>query len=280
MKKFNLPYLEFMVMRNCNLSCAGCTTYSDYVHTERYPTVDQILHDLNLWSSRINYDHLGTMGGEPLLHPHIEDILTEIRKQFPNTTIRFVTNGLLLDRHKKLIDKMHDLGNVIFKISKHVDDQRINDIINYIMTRFNWKAVTEYHINRWLTSNQFRFQINAPEKFYRTFRGTYFDMQPHHNNPDDAFDMCVQKTCPLLYNQKLFKCGTLPLTQDMLEKKNQAHKLEWQPYLNKGLDINCSDKDLEKWINNFGKPNAVCRQCPTKNDKQSVIDHRKNVIFK
>ena len=280
MKKFDLPYLEFMVMRNCNLSCEGCTTFSDHRHPGHYPTVEEIISDLKSWSTRLNFDHLGTMGGEPLLNPHIEDILVQVREHFPNTTIRFVTNGLLLHKHKTLIDKMHQLGNVIFKITKHVNDERVKSIVKYIMDRFDWEPVTEYNINRWLTTNSFRFQINAPEKFFRTFKGTYFNMQPHDNNPVEAFEMCVQKTCPLLYQGKLFKCGTLALTPDMLSKMGQIKKPEWQPYVNGGLALDSSDDALAKWIKNFGKPHAVCRQCPSRNDKESVIDHKNNVTFK
>lgn len=269
-----------MVMRNCNLSCAGCTTFSDYVHPSKYPSVEEIIYGLKLWSQRLNYDHIGTMGGEPLLNPNIESLLVKLRHEFPNVTIRFVTNGLLLEKHKPLIDKMYELGNVILKISKHVKDERIKNIVKYIMNRFDWEPVTEFHIHRWLTSNNFRFQINAPEKFYRTFKGTYFNMVPHNNNPIDAFDLCVQKTCPLLYEEKLFKCGTLALTPDILDKTNQSKKPQWKPYLDQGLDINVSDDRLEKWINNFGKPHAVCRQCPTINDTESIIDHKSNVVFK
>ena len=278
--KFDLPYLEFMVMRNCNLSCDGCTTFSDYRHPGRYPALEDIIRDLKMWSERLNYDHLGTMGGEPLLNPHIEKLIVRIREEFPNVTIRFVTNGLLLHKHKPFIDKMHKLGNIILKISKHVNDQRIKNIVKYIMHRFDWEPVTEFHIHRWLTSNNFRFQINAPERFFRTFRGTYFNMLPHDNKPSEAFDLCVQKTCPLLYDGKLFKCGTLALTPDQLQKTKQIHRPEWEPYLNAGLDIDAGDDKLQRWINNFGKPHSLCRQCPTKQDKESIIDHRNNVTFK
>lgn len=278
--KFDLPYLEFMVMRNCNLSCTGCTTFSDHIHPERYPTVDEIISDLKLWSQRVNFDHLGTMGGEPLLNPHVEKLIVRIREEFPKVTIRFVTNGLLLERHKPLIDKMHEIGNVILKISKHVNDQRVKNIVEYIMERFDWEPVTEFNINRWITTNSFRFQVNSPDKFFRTFRGTYFNMQPHDNDPVEAFDMCVQKTCPLLYDGKLFKCGTLALTPDMLKKTGQINKQEWKPYTNSGMSIDASDIELGKWIKNFGKPHSLCRQCPTINNKESIIDHRKNVTFK
>ena len=66
----------------------------------------------------------------------------------------------------------------------------------------------------------------------------------------------------------------------MLKKMRQIDKPEWDPYIDAGLGINSSDEELGKWIKNFGKPHALCRQCPTVNNTESIIDHRKNVTFK
>ena len=41
---------------------------------------------------------IGIMGGEPLLHPHLKDILVNARSFFPGTILQLVTNGLLLLR--------------------------------------------------------------------------------------------------------------------------------------------------------------------------------------
>ena len=35
-----------------------------------------------------------------------------------------------------------------------------------------------------------------------------------------------------------------------------------------------------RYLNNFGKPHSICRQCPSQKDKDSLIDHRINVVKK
>jgi len=45
-----------------------------------------------------NVKRIGVMGGEPLLHPELKQILISARVYFPDTLIQLVTNGLLLLR--------------------------------------------------------------------------------------------------------------------------------------------------------------------------------------
>jgi uncharacterized protein (DUF983 family) len=116
--------------------------------------------------------------------------------------------------------------------------------------------------------------------YYKTFLGDYSNMRPHNNDPVEAFSVCSQKRCPMMYKGKLYKCGTLALTGDILDKFNRPNYDSWKPYLNQGIDINCSDLELNNFLNNFGKPHQLCKQCPTSTDQDSIIDHRKNVKFK
>src|SRR3954471_5470066 len=77
-------------IRRCNLSCAYCNEYDNFS-----PPVP-----LNVLVRRI--EHLGTLktgvitlsGGEPLLHPELDEIIRAIRK---NATLAgMITNGYLL----------------------------------------------------------------------------------------------------------------------------------------------------------------------------------------
>jgi hypothetical protein len=47
----------------------------------------------------------------------------------------------------------------------------------------------------------------------------------------------------------------------------------WQPYVDHGVGIDSSDKDIQKFIENFGRPNAICAQCPTILDSGNKINH-------
>jgi hypothetical protein len=66
----------------------------------------------------------------------------------------------------------------------------------------------------------------------------------------------------------------------MLEKQKNTHMDLWKNYITNGIASDCSEQQLEQFIDNFGKPHAICRQCPSEGDLESIIDHRKNVEYK
>src|SRR6267154_1847767 len=93
------PYMAHIVpMRRCNLACTYCNEYDDF--SDPVP-VDEMLRRI---------DHLGRLGtsvitisgGEPLLHPELDQIIARIRKT--GAIAGMITNGYLLtaDRIQKL----------------------------------------------------------------------------------------------------------------------------------------------------------------------------------
>ena len=274
-----LPFLEILIIRTCNLSCQGCTTFSDLKYSG-YTTWDQGKNWLEPWTKRLEIQAIGVMGGEPLINPQITDWLIGMRQILPSAQIRFVTNGLLLERNWHIVELLQDLGNTVLKISQHVDDDRIDSVVEKIFSAWDWEPVEEFGIKRWGRKHNLRFQIAKPTQFLKTFRGEYHNMQPHNNNPAEAFDFCVQQRCPLLYNGRIYKCGTVGLTPELLQRYDYPNYDLWNPYIDAGLDNNCSEQDLNKFINNFGKPHQLCRQCPTNQDHSSIVDHQTTVTFK
>ncbi len=93
------PILAHIIpMRRCNLACTYCNEYDDY---SKPVTVDVMLARIDKLAD------LGTTivtisGGEPLLHPELDDIVTRIRQR--GMLAGMITNGYLLvaDRIKKL----------------------------------------------------------------------------------------------------------------------------------------------------------------------------------
>src|SRR6201994_3884549 len=93
------PYMAHIVpMRRCNLACTYCNEYDDF--SDPVP-VDEMLRRI---------DHLGRLGtsvitisgGEPLLHPELDQIIARIRKT--GAIAGMITNGYLLmpDRIQRL----------------------------------------------------------------------------------------------------------------------------------------------------------------------------------
>jgi hypothetical protein len=167
----------------------------------------------------------------------------------------------------------------VLKISRHVDDEKIDRVIDRIFSSWAWEPVEEFGIKRWGRQNGLRFQIAEPKTFIKTFQGEYHNMQPHTNIPSESFKLCVQQRCPLLYNGRIYKCGTLGLTSELLERFNWPNADLWQPYIDSGLSDSCDQKDLVKFINNFGKPHSMCAQCPSVKDTDSIFDHKTTVTF-
>jgi MoaA/NifB/PqqE/SkfB family radical SAM enzyme len=85
-------------IRRCNLSCTYCNEYDDF---SKPVALDVMLHRVELLG-RLKTGVITLSGGEPLLHPELDEIIRGIRK---NATLAgLITNGYLLtaDRIKKL----------------------------------------------------------------------------------------------------------------------------------------------------------------------------------
>ncbi len=274
--KLVLPFLETMATQVCNLSCLGCTNYSDLQH-KGYVTWDEIKTDLTDWLSVVDINDFGIMGGEPLVNPEIRKWLLGIRELMPTTQIRFTTNGTLLNKHIDIVDIAHEIGNTVFKITAHT---AVDEIIESVFKRYPWEPVTEFGINRWKTTNGLRFQVNRPEKFVKTYQGSYNDMLPWDSNIVESFDICIQQQCPLLHKGKIYKCSTQGLLEETLEKVGNPNREAWAPYIVHGITPNDSVEKIAQFIANFGKPHKICKMCPSKKDTQAIIDHRITVTRK
>lgn len=275
--KLTLPFLETMATQACNLRCEGCTNYSDIDHVG-YVSWQDMKSQLTNWLAVLDIPDFGIIGGDPLLNPEIRSWLTGIRELMPNSQIRFGTNGLLLSRNLDIVDLAHDIGNVVFKITLHRETNKLNEAVEHIFNKFKWEPVVEYGINRWRTSNNLRLQINRPIEFIKTFQGAYTNMLPYNNTPADAFEICCQQTCPLLHNNKIYKCSTQGLLKETLARFDNPNLEQWQSYLVDGISSNETER-VTDFVNNFGKPHSICQMCPSAKDN-AMIKHHLHVKIK
>ncbi len=279
MNKPILSFVEIMVTQACNISCHGCTNYSDLSHAG-YLTWEQGKKQIEPWLDRVEILDFGILGGEPLINPDIRNWIVGLRELLPNAQIRFTTNGLLLEKHYDVVQLLSDIGNSVFKITMHTNTTSVEKIIEKISAEYDWELVTEHGINRMKTKNNFRFQVNRPKVFIKSYVGTYPDIKPHHNNPVESFAICNQQMCPLMYNGKIYKCSTSGLLEDTLRRFNNPNFDLWRNYIPQGLLPTCSDDDLHIFLDDFGNPNAICGQCPSNKDTSSHVNHLTHVTMK
>ena len=114
-EKFPIPFLsapstvDIFITSKCNLDCVHCFSRKDDV--ERYLSLDELksifdqLEEIGVFEVRIN-------GGETLLHPDIDEILTILKEKRFRKVI--LTNGTLLDDKK--IESLKD-SNIIPTVS-------------------------------------------------------------------------------------------------------------------------------------------------------------------
>ena len=105
-------------IRRCNLSCTYCNEYDD--HSPPVPTSDLFRRIDRL--ATLGTGIITLSGGEPLLHPDLDEIIKRIRSRGVNATL--ITNGYLLSRDR--IQRLNRAGLDHLQIS--VDNVLPDDV--------------------------------------------------------------------------------------------------------------------------------------------------------
>ncbi|MDR0644388.1 MAG: radical SAM protein [Treponema sp.] len=89
---------ETHIVEHCNLNCSSCCHFSPLAHKEYLdPSVfENDCKRISELTKELRY--LRLLGGEPLLHPQINDFFDIARKHFPGSPIQLTTNGILLPK--------------------------------------------------------------------------------------------------------------------------------------------------------------------------------------
>src|ERR1700723_3325305 len=144
------PFLVHIIpMRRCNLDCGYCNEY------------DEVSKPVPLAEMKLRLDLLADMGtsmitisgGEPLLHPELEEVIRHMRKHGMYTGM--ITNGFLL--RKDRIETLNDAGLEYLQISidNVTPDEVSKKSLKTLDSRLEWLsqyAVFQVNINSVLGS--------------------------------------------------------------------------------------------------------------------------------
>lgn len=229
-KRYMLPLLDVHILDHCNLKCNHCAHYCHLIKEENFLSVEQLEQDMCELSKKIFFRIIRLMGGEPLLHPKLSDMLKLTRKYYPYTDIRIVTNGILLpamdetfwDTMRKYhitvdISKYPILGNKFSELLDLIDDNRVRLGHVNLCKRFYDKVNDEGSVDK-----------------------------------EKAYAVCASRMNLNLWNSKIYTCQAC--YRDYYNKIYNKNVL-----LPKGYDIyKTTGKEL---YNAFGKPDEACRHC-------------------
>ncbi len=232
-----LQYFILNIIEHCNLNCAGCNHLSTLAE-EKYADLKTLTSDLNqMYLVHGDIPRIGIMGGEPLLHPELNEILRVCREIFKNTTLLLSTNGLLL----------RSQNNAFWDTCKKYD-------ITIRLTRYpislDYDVLAKEIISRGIKLDYF-FDGNTANSFQSLAidpRGT--------GNPFENFFECIfGNQCVLLSEGKLYTCQTIPNIKYFNKEFGENLDVEENDY----IDIYKTGR--EETLKRLASPASFCRYC-------------------
>lgn len=240
-KKPCMDYMVLNILDHCNLRCRGCDHFACIA--EPYFVSKETIHkDLDRMAELLDGDYLtkiGVMGGEPLLHPDLLEILADVRAHFPYSIIRLTTNGLLLGQQN---DKF-------WRVLRENDVSIVN---------------TKYPLK--IDHEGFRKRAEAESVKFMHFEGTdegkkLFKKKINiegTSNPVQSFGEChISNYGNFLMEGKLYGCPFSCQSYRIFNKKfNQHLRMTDVDY----LDI-YKIKDKQEIFEFAARPKYYCRYC-------------------
>jgi len=135
--------------RRCNLACTYCNEFDDF---SKPVPLDEMKSRLDILAG-MGTSVITISGGEPLMHPEIDQIIQHIRRR--GMIAGMITNGFLLDQ--KTIEKLNEAGleHLQISIDNAVPDEVSLKSLKTLDTRLEWLAqyaVFQVNINSVLGS--------------------------------------------------------------------------------------------------------------------------------
>lgn len=95
----SLSYFEVPITDNCNLNCKGCLFASNLTQGIQHVEFAELERDAKRMSELFfDIPWIRILGGEPLMHPDIINILKCYRKYVPDSEVDLCMNGLLVPK--------------------------------------------------------------------------------------------------------------------------------------------------------------------------------------
>lgn len=258
--------LEYMITTSCDLACPGCDRFIDHGHAfvEKF---EDIVSNMEQWFKRLDPDHVTIIGGEPLLHPRIYDILTEARRIFDHAVIEVYTNAFLLPKRPKIFNVLKKIGNAKVSCSIHNKNPKYREIVERNLHQ------AFYSKGKWFetspnthTCETVVLEVTDPTQggWYDYRRVVDGVLKPwNDNDPTSSYKNCGVNIYPIIYKNKLYKCPPISMVRTHLTKNFMLEDKDWEPYLKyEGLDPDCDEQELEKFVNNIYEPHSICAMCP------------------
>lgn len=250
MKKNTNKLLSFEVgiSEHCNLNCKGCAHFSPISPKYNMP-LELYRKDLRqlskVFQGKAKCIHI--MGGEPFLHPQLNEILVETRRCFPKAKIRLVTNGKKYKTLNADFWKVCRENHIVISPTKYPCDINYNE----------FKRIAK--------SNHVRYRYMSGLKKIKKMKKYPFDLSGSQI-PDESFYLCRQANqCITLKNGRLYTCPTVAYAE-IFNQYFDEHLVVCE-----SDSVNIYEIQNEKEIlKRLSEPIDFCRYCDIKNIQKGL----------
>jgi hypothetical protein len=261
-----------MIAYACNIECRGCISLSDFPR-KGVASLEEITQWTEYWSQYLLPKEITIFGGEPLIHPKLVEVCEVVRLHWPESKIRLITNGYLLDRVDPEVWFKFEPFDLQVSLHRQDHEELLNQQIKKIMlTKRGWeihkKPDGREHRQTTFVNGKFRIYKSMFKDFVAPYKLDNGNPVPYHSDPMAAHAICGSPACPIIYKGHLYKC---PPVANLIDMTNN-----WSNYQR------CEDEStLDDFIKKIGCPEEVCGQCPDRMDLHTY-DHfdQNNVIVR
>jgi MoaA/NifB/PqqE/SkfB family radical SAM enzyme len=184
---------------------------------------------------------LGILGGEPLLHPQITDLLKIARTYFPKGDICITTNGLLLTKKSEEFWKCCNKYGITINLTKYpinLDFNMIKRLADNYNIRLGYVTDTDA-----ITKKMFKLPLDLEGK----------------QNIKKNYRICMYSRCICLEQGKIFHCPYSAHANYFNKHFNQDLVLTENDY----IDI-YKTKNIDEVFDFLNKPIPFCKYCKPK----------------
>ena len=228
------------ILEHCNLNCKGCNTFSPIADKAFVPheTIHNDLIRLSvITNGRLQF--INVVGGEPLLHPELNEILASARASFPVSEIMVITNGLLLLQQGNDFWSTCKINSIKLRVTKYPIDLDYSQL--YEAAKIKHVDLSYFCTTGEVTKTLYKSPMDplGLQDPVRSFWGC------HYSNK-----------CEVLLDGRIYPCSFIPCSQHLNKKFGTKMEIEEGDY----FDI-YKNGNISELLEFLCKPKPFCRYC-------------------
>lgn len=231
-QKVLIPYLELVITESCSLKCVDCANLMQYYQQPVSYEKEQIIREIDrLEAIGAHIYVLQVLGGEPLLHRELAEILTYLGQKDFIDEIRLITNGTIMP------------GKELLQLLKHPK-------ILVKVSNYGWYSRKKEELLTACKAQGIRFACD--EQLMWQDYGDVSDKKLDHQRLCRSYRECAAAECKTLIGGRIFSCP----------RSAHMHRLGYITDSRDSFDLMAEPFHKEKLIEFYGQEYiAACRCC-------------------